>query len=252
VTQSNGAEDYLPAAVEAAPGRAAAYADLGDYYAECGQDAPALADYARSLELKPAQPGIDDRVALILWKQGKRDDALARWHTALQSLARQLDRRLPESFTTDLGSLLQHIGARGLLPQLRPEIDSLLRTYIRRNGSYGSEPLLRTVFTALNDAQAGVQWILELSPQAADEAQLLRQMVRAPWMPEAQRAAIYQRILALAEAAVGRSEGDARQSAEQELQQWRVSWIEYLVRNKRSQQARMVIDELAPPARAAM
>src|SRR5205085_3938618 len=134
-THQGDAEDYLPAAVEVAPGRAAAYTDLADYYAENGVPAAALADYQRSLELNAVQPSVEDRVAIILWKQGDHDQALARWKAALQALAAEQDRHINENFWSDFDTIVQHSGSRGLLAQLRTPLDSLLRTYIRRNGS---------------------------------------------------------------------------------------------------------------------
>jgi tetratricopeptide (TPR) repeat protein len=250
-TKQQGADGYLPANVEAAPGRAAAYADLADSYAERGDVAAALADYERSLELQPLQPSVDDRAAMALWKQDRHDEALARWHAALRSLTQQANGRQPETFIADFEAVVQHSAARGVLPQLRSEIDTLLRSYIHRNGSYGSAELLRSVFVALNDPKAGVGWILEVSPQASDEKQLLEKMLRASWIPDTERGAIYQRLIGLAEAAVAHSEGDSKPYAEQELQRWQVSWIEFLINNRRTQQARSTIDALTSQARAA-
>ncbi len=79
LTRRANPEDYLPAGLEATPGRAGAYLALADYYRERGEFASALGDYAHTLELDPLSAEAQDQMAEILWQQGKKDEAVARW-----------------------------------------------------------------------------------------------------------------------------------------------------------------------------
>jgi predicted negative regulator of RcsB-dependent stress response len=237
-------EDYLPAELEASPGRAAGYAALGDHYADNGHDAEALAEYQLALELSNAQPSVHDRIATILWKQGDHAGALAHWKAALDALSSEQNRHILETFWSDFDDVVQHAGARGLLPQLRPQIDSLLRTYLRRNGSYRSTELLRSVFRATNDAAGGVARMLGLVPFAADQEQLLRELSSADWIPQPERAPFYQALLAKAEAAASKSEGENRQNALDELHRRQLEWIGFLLDTRQAAQARSAVESL--------
>ena len=71
--------------------------------------------------------------------------------------------RVPQKFWTDLGDTLHHIGEAKQLPAVRDDVEKLLRTYIRRNGSFQIEGILEGVLAASGDPAAGVTWIAELS-----------------------------------------------------------------------------------------
>ena len=74
---------------------------------------------------------------------------------------------MPQTFWGDLSGTLEHIGAAKQLAPLKDDIDELLRLYIRRNGAFQVEPLLKGVMAAAGDPAAGVDWIAEMSRSAA-------------------------------------------------------------------------------------
>ena len=73
-TKQAGAEDYLPAMVEATPARSDAYFATAEYFDEAGDDASATADYRRALELDPARGDVHDRLATMAAKAGRSDE----------------------------------------------------------------------------------------------------------------------------------------------------------------------------------
>src|SRR6185295_7554742 len=99
------------------------------------------------------------RAAPILWRQGNRAAAIARWTQALDVLA------APGRGAVDTAPMiaaLDSIGSRKLLPELRDPADKMVRAYIARNGNYRADPLLRAAFRATNDPVAGTDWLIDL------------------------------------------------------------------------------------------
>jgi hypothetical protein len=226
-------EDFLPAILEESPASANGYLTLADYYAASGDTRRAIADYEHTLELSPNRPDVYDGLAVADYKQGDRSAGLAQWKQAFAMLSKQLDSsRLPESFWADFGRTCDQLAARHLFPELKPDADSILRTYIRRNGNYRSNALLRSAYAAMGDPAAATVWLLDLSSAAHDPNPILADVADASWIPLAQRAPIYQRILESKQNALGKLNGLERQYAEQDLASWQVRWIRYLIRTK--------------------
>lgn len=236
-------EDFLPALLEGTPARPGAYLTLADYYRDSGDPVRALADYAHTLELDPKRGDVEDRVAEVLWNQGKRDEAVAHWKAAFTAFRRVEDGRIPETFWGDVEHALENIGGRKLLPQVRQEADGVLRTYIRRNGSYRVEQLLRAAYEAAADPAAGVAWLIDLIRAAPQPLSLYVSIVNAKWLPDAEREPIYRRILDTAAAEAAQATGDY-QYRQDELRQWRIRWVSYLVDTKQSDRARTELEAL--------
>ena len=92
VTHQGNPEDYLPAMLEGTPARSDAYFTLADYYRDVGQLASALDDFAHAVELSSQRGDAHDRMAQILWQQGKQDEAIKEWSLALKAFRAQEDR----------------------------------------------------------------------------------------------------------------------------------------------------------------
>ncbi|HUB83073.1 MAG TPA: hypothetical protein VMB03_29940 [Bryobacteraceae bacterium] len=131
------AEDYLPAELEASPGRAAAYTALADWYVERGQAGRAFNEYHHALELDPTSGAVHDRIALLYWDQGKHTEAIAQWKQSLAEFEAQQGRpNLIDSFWPQCAAALQHIGEHGIAGDLMPAADSLLNRYFDRHNGY--------------------------------------------------------------------------------------------------------------------
>ncbi len=249
-THQGNPEDYLPAVLEQSPGSADGYLITAEYYADAGESPRAIADYQLSLELNPDQPGIRDRIALLYWDAGQRPQAIAEWKRAFEQLRKEGDRTsVPENFWTDFASITQHLGQRKLAAEFHPEMDALLRDYIRRNGSYNAMQLLRAAFSSLGDPTAATTWLLDLSSAAASPQTILSQLVDADWIPLPQREPFCRRILDLQQAVVDKSEGEEKQNGQANLRSWQVRWLGYLLDTKQFQRAKDVLDALPEETR---
>lgn len=243
-------DDFLPAILEESPASGSGYLMLADYYSGAGDTKKAIADYDRTLELSPERPDIYDKLAVSYYRQGDRAAALAQWKQAFAVLTKQLNSaRVPESFWRDFGRTCDQLHSRHLFAELKPDADAIVRTYLRHNGTWLSNAVIHSAYAAQPDAASATAWLLDVSSSASDPARVLGDLTDAPWIPVAQRAPIYQRILELKEAEVGKLEGVERDNAQQELESWQVRWIQYLVRARRYPEAAAAIAALPQETR---
>jgi tetratricopeptide (TPR) repeat protein len=240
-----GGADYLPAPVERTPARSDAYVLLADFYRDEGAGANALIEYDHAATLNPRRSDVHLRAAAILWRQGRRTDAVARWKQAMDVLTE----RAPD--TAPLVAALDSIGSRKLLPGLRGPADRMVRAYIARNGNYRADALLRATFRAANDPAAGTDWLIDLARAAPNQADTLAAIARAAWLPDLQRDRVHERIVAISEEAVARVHGAAQVAAQAELDNWRVRRIRSLVDTKQTLRADELLRALPEPTRLA-
>ena len=231
LTGAANAADYLPSTLEFQPENADAYVQLGAWYGDHGRAANALDEYNSALQLHSSDPMIYDHMALLLWQQGRRSDSLQAWSSAVTLVVKQIDaRKVPESFWPDFAAIVGHLGSRGQFSTVRPQVDAMLRTYIRRNGSYMTEPLLQAVYKATDNPADAATWVLELAAIGNPPDAVLDSIANATWIPNAQRPRIYARQVEIARENVASSEGEARNQAESRLRFIQVQWIESLIK----------------------
>ena len=252
LTKASSSEDFLPAILEESPASASGYQTLADYYAGAGDFERAIVDYEHTLELAGQRPDVLDSLAVAYDKRGERQAALTQWRNAFQALASQVNAmHPPESFWRDFGRTCDQLRTRHFFSQLQPHAEAVLRAYLRKNGNYRSNALLQPAYTAVGDSGAATTWLLDLSTAAHDPTQVLADVVNAAWIPAVARAPIYQRILDSKQSAIGKLAGLERDYAQQDLDQWQVKWIRYLVRMKRYAEAADAIRALPAETRNA-
>jgi cellulose synthase operon protein C len=218
-----GSEDYLPAMVEATPGRSESYFTLAEY-------SGSVSDYQHALDLSPARADVHDRLAMIASKAGRPADAVREWKLALAAFSQMMNHsRVPQKFWPDLSDTLRHIGEAKQLPALREDIDKILRTYIRRNGPFQIEGILESALIASADPVAGVTWIAELSRAAADPVQFLDAIISRPWIPDAQKNILYRQIVESAETRVAQTFGEQQTNEQNQLWSWEIRWATFLL-----------------------
>ena len=245
-------EDFLPAILEQSPATASGYLTLADYYAGVGDAKHAIADYHNTLELSPNRPDVYDKLALAYVRQGDRAAALAQWKQAFAVLSVQINSgHAPESFWADFGRTCDQLAARHMFLALKPDADAIVRVYLRHTGNYRSNALLHPAYVAVENPAAATDWLLDLSSAADDPTLILADVADASWIPLAQRAPIYQRILESKQAALIKLAGQERETARQDLESWQVRWITYLVRAKQYALAAGAIGALPKETRAA-
>ena len=245
VSKQGDPEDFLAAVLEQSPASSSGYLQLADEYSDDGRMQAAIADYSHVLELSPASVTAHQRLALAYFKLGNRAAALEQWKLALGQLSKQVKRVVvPETFWADFATVSKDAASRHLFSALRPDVDALLGGYLKKNGTYRSNELLRTAYQALADPQAGTAWLLDLSTSAPDPIAVLTDVAFKPWIPLAQRAAIYQRILAAKTEIAAKAVGLEQESAQAELRVWQDRWASYLIQTKQYQAAGSFLSSL--------
>lgn len=235
-------EDYLPAMLEARPAYSEAYFTLADYYQETRQFDRAIADYDHALELDASRGAAHHRIAVMLVEQGKSPEAAARFRSALQAYQRSFDAsRFPESLWSDVRATLEVIGDRKLLTELRPDADKLLRTYVRRNGSYRFEPLLRGLLACAGETE-GITWLLDLAHAAPDEASFLNEVLGLNVLPDSRTGSLHRRIIELRQQKVDAAQGEAQGEAAADLRSAEIRYMKHLLRNRQPQRVRELLD----------
>ena len=185
-------EDFLAAELERAPSAVAAYLHLARNYADAGNYTASIVQYEHVLELAPNNPAVHDEFAVVLYRASRRDEATAHWRTALTLMAK---RQTGETFFTAFKSITQHLQQRSLFATLRPEVETVLRAYLKTNGNYRSNEVLQDVFTASASPTDGLNLILSLSTAAADPELILSDLNNASWLsPSARQSILLHRL----------------------------------------------------------
>jgi tetratricopeptide (TPR) repeat protein len=240
-------EDYLPSMLEDRPGNSQAYFDLARFYEDTGDSVRAIADYEHTLDLEPSRSSAQNRMAIVLWKQGKRPEAIAHWKSAIAILNNQMNSsQVPETFWTNVRLVINELSTRKLIPEMRQDVDGLLRAYLKRNGAYRALPLFRAGYDAAGDPAKGAAWLLDMATAADNQTEVLTELVNSGWIPAEQREPIVTRILQLVSADAVKAQGNAAKEYQQStVRQWQMYWIDNLIATKQYQRAQQILDGIA-------
>jgi hypothetical protein len=225
------AESYLPARLEGAPGSPDAYLALGDFYADGGQGQRAITQFDAALQLDADRGDAHDHAARVLWSQGRRDEAEARWKAALAAFLRVESRgvRVPEQFWARVSETFTDIGERKTLAQLRSDIERLLGDYIHRNGAYRLHELLDAAARASLASGVDPEWLLAI-PDSVDYAETaVAELLRLPELTAAQRISLQRDEVAVMAREVSRWYGENRLYGEVRVLHARVRLISMLL-----------------------
>jgi hypothetical protein len=196
-------EEFLPAELEGAPTSPTPYLNLARTYAEVNNLAAALNEYNHALELTPAipdSPAIHDEIAVTLFRAGRKDDAIAHWHTALATLRRMQQHAIyPEAWFTSLETVTRHLGERHLTAAFRPDLETIIGPYLAKNGNYRSNELLKVIYQASATPTEGTDFLLTLANSATDPDSVLSDLNHVPWLADGATEAILTRRLTLVE-----------------------------------------------------
>jgi Tfp pilus assembly protein PilF len=239
------AEDFLPAEIEHTPTRAAAYFTTALYYEDAGDLNRAIADYAHVVDLDQQRIDVHNRLAGIYLKQKHPEQALGELKRALELLKIQTTTsRTPETFWGDFAATVNNLASHKLLAQFQPDVNAILHYYVKRNGNYRVDPLLRAALSHAENPAAASALVLELSADAPEKLSFLRSFLTSHLDYKLDQEPIYHRALELAQEAAQKAEGVSRDYAEQEFEGLQVQWLQYLLDSKQYDRLR---SELAGP-----
>ena len=200
-------------------------------YAEARQPAKAIAEFEHVLELDSDRGDAHDRIACVLWSEGRRAEAIARWKTAFDTFLRIQSRgvRVPEPFWGRVARTFTDIGERHAIDLLRPEIAHLLGDYYQRNNQYRLDELLRPAARASITSGAGTDWLVELGRAMGDPEMMLYALMRVPDLTAAQRISVQRDLAAVRAKQVESNFGDQRRYAETQAVQARWQLVRLLL-----------------------
>lgn len=244
LTDADAAEAYLPASVESATGRATAYFDLAEFYRSKGNPTRALEEYEHTLELAESLGSAHDRVALILWEQNQRDQAIARWHSALEAFRAQVQRsEFEPAFWEELPRTLRNIGTRNLHAQLADHVASFFDIYVQRNGGYRADEFLQPWIETAQNRNAEFTSTLALADKANDPLGYLRPLTEATWLTEAERGQALEAAVRTARDKWQEAAGRGEYYAQQEYNGWQIRWLEHLLDTDQASRAQTAIED---------
>lgn len=226
-----GGESWLPAGVEAAPQNADAYMALGDWYAAHRDSGRALARYGQALELDSDRGDALDHAARLLWSEGRHDEAVARWKSAIATFIAIQTRgvRVPESFWSRVAQTFADIGGARAVADMRSDMARLLAGYEGINGEYRFFDLLLPAARASLVSGQGVEWLMDLARSAQNPEWVTQSLLQLRELTPAQRIGIQRELVSLIEARANSLAGDDSQFAAGEVVNARLRLISLLL-----------------------
>jgi tetratricopeptide (TPR) repeat protein len=248
-------ENYISAGLEEDPANLASYEALAQAYAGAGEREKALNEYREALEISPHSAGIYDAMAEIEWASGNHSGAIEDWKTALGFLHGQVDvRAVPATFWTNFSTIAGHLGEKKLALTLKPEMDSVVRSYIAKNGTYQIDSLLQAVFLSPDDPRQGIEWIIDLAMAASTPSDVVSQLRYASWIPQPQQGVVLEKLVELSRrplTAEQRQNGMTEEEHLNELVEAQIRLIDYYLGDEQYAQAAQALDAISPDARTA-
>ena len=233
------AGNWLPAMLEAAPGNPGAYVALGDSYAEAGHSAQAMDEYKHALELDADRGDAHDHIARMLWSEGRRQEAIAAWKTALATFLRIQSRgvKVPETFWNRVEETFNDIGQRHAAPDLQNEIAHLLGDYYQRNHEYRLQELIEAAVRASLESGTGTGWVVELARSMENPEWMFEALLRAHGLSDAERIELQRDLVEVRARQAAAQFGEQKAWAETQLAQARWELTAMLLEAGRVQEA---------------
>ena len=254
-TPAHDAEDFLPAAVEQAPSGEASYLALAQTYADAHRVDAAVVEFKHAMEIDADDPTPDVQMAEALWEAGRKDAALDAWRSALGKLRAMVDTReaLDESFWTEFAVVAADCQKDGVGATLKPEMDVVLVAYFKKNNEYRAAELLQSAWTALSQQSEkdAAAWVVALTGEMGeDQSSGLYDLASAAWFPVSQREGLYQREIAMQQAAVAKATTPADvETAEHAVALTRLQLVDWLLQHDRAAEAERELAAIAASER---
>ena len=242
-------EDFMPAVLEQAPTDPGSYTTIADTYRDAHDLPAALKEYRCALELDPAEPGPEVSIAEAEYDAGHRDEARAAYRKALEMLRSLVaTHKVPETFWTSFARIAGDAHAHHLGVELQPAMDAVLSAYIHKNGTYRTDELLESAWTALglDEPSRATEWMVALTNAGSvDDRSLLLEAVSELPIPIVQREPIFRARLALARAAFNNAPQMQRDYQQQELDEAIANYATWLLEQRRTADAATLLGSVA-------
>src|SRR5262249_25557413 len=125
-----------------------------------------------------------------------------------------------------------NLASHKLLAQFQAGVTDVLHDYVKRNGNYRLLPLLRATLPDLESPRAASALLLDLSSDAPEKVSFLRQFIPDRSGLKIDLEPIYRRLLDLTQEAAQKSEGVAKEYAQQQFESLQIQWLQYLLAGK--------------------
>ena len=236
------AEAYLPAQIEFAPVSAARQAQVGEFHLQSNELSPALEHFDQTLELEPASlQGLDGQ-AVVWMKQGQTEKATSNWLKLLASQEELFS--LPK-----LQRVLERVREFKLEATFREPVEKFLKTYVKRNQTYGIGVVLPPALELFASAEDKVALLTRLAGET-EAFPFVEQLLRLPSV-EAGRLPLqplYEAAIAWQRTRLGSLGGEDQSFQQVQLREFEFRFAEYLLQAARTQPAPRSANAPSPPA----
>ena len=154
-----------------------------------------------------------NHIARVLWSEGRKPEAIARWKSALATFLRIQSRgvRVPEPFWARVGETFTDIGQRHALGELRGDIAHLLGDYYQRNKEYRLSELIEPAARASIASGEGTAWLVDLGRSMDNPATIVNTLMQVPELTDAQKISLQRDLVAALAKRTEASFGDNRE-----------------------------------------
>src|ERR1019366_5564576 len=123
-----------------------------------------------------------NHIARVLWSEGRKPEAIARWKSALATFLRIQSRgvSVAQPFWARVGETFTDIGERHAIGELRGDIAHLLGDYYQTNKEYRLSELIEPAARAAIASGEGTEWLLELFRSMDDPETIIRALIQIP------------------------------------------------------------------------
>jgi tetratricopeptide (TPR) repeat protein len=227
--QAAAAEDYLYSGVESRPGDPQAYLELARYYSQAKETQRAIAEFRHTLELDGRRADVYSELALLLFDNGRQNEALTEWKAGLEKVEAQ-----PNAATG--ARIIRDIRSRRQETALRTEIDRALRAAARTLQVWQTPPLLQAAFENSSDDQSFVDVVnASRSPNQLFTALTVLDSATTWLSPRQQKLVFQNAITALS---------TAPEANRFEYMQMRQRYLLFLLDQKDATEAKRLLDSL--------
>jgi tetratricopeptide (TPR) repeat protein len=236
--KSSQAEEVLAAQTEFAPVSSSRQSQLGAFYLTNNQLAKAQAQFTQALELEPTNTEALDGQAVVWMKQNEIGKAQENWR-------KLLDKQDQQFSWPDLELVLRRIREFKLEAAFRQPVEAFLKTYVKRNQTYGLEKVLPAVLPIFETAETKVA-LLTVAARQTETFPFVQRLVRLSQIEEAglPLQPVYELAIEWQQNRLKNFGGEDRNFQTTQLMEFELVFAEFLLKSKGQSQAEPLLDRV--------